>query len=218
MILYYIRFCRKKIKFFIQRRAKKRFLLYHLFPFDILKVTLKDEDAHVLHEICEMLEKHGFHYRLTDGIALGFYRENHFIRHDNDLDIDLLNFTDVDVLKEEMKMRGYEVGREVYYAGKVQQVVFYNDQHLIVDFTVWHKEGDVLNHYAEKGYVRTQDPACFETLTDFECYGYTFKLPGHLEEWLVKRFGEDWRIPKTYKGDWKPECFDMKPLSPRKKA
>ena len=50
-------------------------------------------------------------------------------------------------------------------------------------------------------------------MTDYDCYGYTFKLPSHLEEWLVKRFGEDWRIPKTYKGDWKQDCLDIKPLS-----
>ena len=76
MLLYYIRYARKKIKFFIQRHAKKKFLLYHLFPFNTLKVRLKDEDAQELHNICEMLDKHGIRYRLTDGVALGFYRKS----------------------------------------------------------------------------------------------------------------------------------------------
>ena len=213
MLLYYIRYARKKIKFFIQRHAKKKFLLYHLFPFNTIKVRLKDEDAHELHNICEMLDKHGIRYRLTDGVALGFYREHHFIRHDTDLDFDLMDFDSLETLKEQMKNRGYKIGREVYYDSQIQQIVFYNKNQLIVDFSIWYRKDNELRHYGEKGYVRIQELQYFENLTDYDCYGYTFKLPGHLEEWLVKRFGEDWRIPKTYKGDWKQDCLDIKTLS-----
>ena len=137
MLLYYIRYARKKIKFFIQRHAKKKFLLYHLFPFNTIKVRLKDEDAHELHNICEMLDKHGIRYRLTDGVALGFYREHHFIRHDTDLDFDLMDFDSLETLKEQMKNRGYKIGREVYYDSQIQQIVFYNKNQLIVDFSIW---------------------------------------------------------------------------------
>ena len=212
MLLYYIRYARKKIKFFIQRRAKKKFLLYHLFPFNTLKVRLKDEDAYELHNICEMLDKHGIRYRLTDGVALGFYREHHFIRHDTDLDFDLMDFDSLETLKEQMKNRGYKIGREVYYDSQIQQIVFYNKNQLIVDFSIWYRKDGELRHYGEKGYVRIQELQYFENLTDYDCYGYTFKLPGHLEEWLVKRFGDDWQTPRTYKGDWKQDCFDIKPL------
>lgn len=213
MILFYIRYCRKKIKFFLQRLAKKQYVVYHLFPFNTLKVRLKDEDAHELYQICEMLDVHGIRYRLTDGLALGLYREHHFIRHDNDIDFDLMDFDALDVLKEEMIQRGYRVGRIVYFKEQLQQIVFYNKDHLIVDFCIWHREDGVLKHYGEEFYVRVQELKYFETLTDYECYGYTFKLPGYMEEWLVERFGDDWRIPKVYKGDWKQDCGDIHRLA-----
>lgn len=208
-ILFYIRYYRKKVKFLLQRLFKKKYVVYHLFPFNTLKVTLKDEDVHELYQICEILDKHGIHYRLTDGLALGLYREHHFIRHDNDFDFDLMDFDALDVLKEEMLQRGYKVGREAYFLEKLQQIVFYNKDSLIVDFSIWFREDGVLKHYGEEHFVRIQELKYFETLTDYECYGYTFKLPGHMEDWLVKRFGEDWRVPKTYKGDWKQECKDI---------
>lgn len=213
MVLYYIRLCRKKTKFFLQRLAKKKYVVYHLFPFDTLKVRLKDDDSYELHQICEMLDKHGIRYRLTDGLALGLYREHHFIRHDNDIDFDLMDFDSLDVLKEEMILRGYKVGRVVYFLEKIQQIIFYNKDRLIVDFCVWYREDGALKHYGEEHYVRIQELKHFETLTDYECYGYSFKLPGDIEDWLVKRFGEDWRIPKFYKGDWKQDCKDIHRLS-----
>ena len=209
LLLYYIRYYRKKTKFFLQRLAKKKYVVYHLFPFNTIKVTLKDEDVEELHQICEMMDRHGINYRLTDGLALGLYREHHFIRHDNDFDFDLIDFDSIEVLKEEMKQRGYKVGRVVYYLGQIQQIVFYNKNRLIVDFSIWYREGDAIKHYGEEHYVRIQELKHFETLTDYQCYGYTFKLPGDMEDWLKKRFGDDWRIPKTYKGDWKQDCLDL---------
>lgn len=212
MFVFYLKLIVKRIIFCYKLILNKDFFEYHHFPFNNIKVRLKDEDAVELHNICNMLDSCGFTYRLTDGLALGFYREHHFIRHDNDLDFDLKDFNSLSELKKAMRNRGYKVGREAYYLGKVQQIVFYNKNQLLVDFLVWYKEGDVIKNYEEEGYVRTQDPKHFDTLTNFDCYGYTFKLPGDMEEWLVKRYGEDWRIPKTYKGDWKDECLDLEKL------
>ena len=169
LLLYYIRYYRKKTKFFLQRLAKKKYVVYHLFPFNTLKVTLKDEDVEELHQICEMMDRHGINYRLTDGLALGLYREHHFIRHDNDFDFDLIDFDSIEVLKEEMKQRGYKVGRVVYYLGQIQQIVFYNKNRLIVDFSIWYREGAAIKHYGEEHYVRIQELKHFETLTDYQC-------------------------------------------------
>ena len=212
MVMHYLKYIVKKILFYYRRITKKDFLEFHEFPFPPLEVRLKDEDAAELNKVCSMLDKLGYHYRLTDGLALGLYREHHFIRHDNDLDFDLKDFDSVTELKKSMRSCGYHVGREVYYKGKLQQIVFYNKNKNLVDFLVWHQEGAFLKNYAEEGYVRTQEFRHFDTLTDFECYGYTFKLPGDIEDWLVKRYGDDWMIPKTYKGDWKDECPDLEKI------
>ncbi len=36
----------------------------------------------------------------------------------------------------------------------------------------------------------------FKTLLKIEFYGMEFKAPSHIEEYLVYRYGDDWRIPK----------------------
>ena len=203
----------KRVIYFIERCMNKEFIEYHQFPFSTLDIRLKDEDAKELYEVCKMLEAVGHQYRVTDGIALGLYRDGHFIRHDNDLDFDLLDVNDTKEIKSVMSKRGYKVGREAYYKGVLQQIVFYNKDHVIVDYVVWHTvDNNKIVNYEEKGYVRKQDAKYFLTHTDFDCYGYTFKLPGYIEKWFVDRYGEDWRIPKTYKGDWKDECPDLAKL------
>lgn len=212
IVMNYSKLAVKKLIFFFERMIGKNFIEYHHFPFNTLDVRLKDEDAEELYILSEMLEDLGYHYRVTDGIALGFYRDGHFIRHDNDLDFELLNPNSIMPLKIEMKNRGYIIGREVYYKNALQQIVFYNKDKVIADFVVWHYDGDMIVDYSERGYLRTQSPKYFETLTDFSIYGHTYKLPGYIEEWLVDRYGDDWRIPKTYKGDWKDECPDLKKL------
>ena len=51
-----------------------------------------------------------------------------------------------------------------------------------------------------------------ENLGSFNFRGKQYPMPGAIEEWLEMRYGNDWRVPKTYKGDWKEECFDMKKI------
>lgn len=210
---YYLKAAVKKLVFFIEKNINKEFVEYHQFPFYTLDIRLKDEDAKELFEISKMLDGINVKYRVTDGIALGLYRDGHFIRHDNDLDFDALDLENLKELKKVMKNRGYKVGREAYYKGVLQQIVFFNKEHVIVDFVVWHTVGDdEIENYEERGFVRRQKVKYFLNHTDFTCYGYVYKLPGFIEDWLVERYGEDWKIPKIYKGDWKDECPDLERL------
>ena len=202
----------KKIIFAFQRSVKKEFIEFHHFPFNTLDVRLKDQDVEELKTVTDVLQKTGVTYRLCGGTALGFYRDHQFIRHDNDFDLDLLDFSDVKCLKEIMKNYGYKIGRLVYYKGELQQIVFFNRDRVIMDFIVWHLNGDIIYNYSERGYKRIQKSRHFTKLTDCDCYNYTFKIPGDIEEWLVMRYGEDWKTPKTYKGDWKEECGDLQKM------
>ena len=211
--VYYLKLIAKRVVFLSQYVMGHKFVEYHHFPFNTLDVRLKDEDAQELHEVSQELERLSFRFRVTDGTALGMYRDGHFIRHDNDLDFDLLGELDIRPLRQIMKKRGYKIGRLVFFNKAIQQVVFFNKSKVIVDFLVWHKvEEGLIENYEERGYVRVQSIKYFQELTDFCCYGYSFKFPGYMEEWLIKRYGSDWNIPKTYKGDWKEECPDLKRL------
>lgn len=45
-----------------------------------------------------LLSNAGICYRFTDGTALGLYREHGFIKHDNDIDLDILNIVDEKII------------------------------------------------------------------------------------------------------------------------
>lgn len=199
----------KKIVFYIKYYIGIEFADFHYFPFNPLDVRLKDCDAVSMNVLCNLLDNSDIQYRLTDGIALGLYRNQAFIKHDNDIDFDVLEMDNYLQLKSLLKGLGFSIGRLVFWKGKVQQVVFYNENRLIVDFVIWKREGDYIYNYSEKGYERKQNIKYFSPLTRIQCYGHEFKIPGYIEEWLAFRYGNDWNIPKTYKGDWKEECGDI---------
>jgi hypothetical protein len=199
----------KSVKFLIEIISRKQFVEFHHFPFNTLlplPLSAKDELCNVV----RYLSGDNVKFRVTDGTALGLYRDNRFIPHDNDLDFDLLDLKNqirfIIILKKKF---GYNIGRVIFYKMKLQQVVFYNKEGLIVDFVVWYKSGDRIYNYSERGFVRSQYLRSFDNLDLFVFNNVALPIPGDIENWLCFRYGNDWMIPKTYKGDWKLECGDI---------
>ena len=176
-----------------------------------IKRRLNDDDIEKMSKKCGVLESLYCNYRLTDGTALGLYREGGFIPHDDDIDIDILNATDEQIigLKNKMEMR---IVREVVLNKKTQQIAFCDKEGFIFDLVFWYQENEFIFNYCEKGYERIQNIKFFKDLNSINFRGKQYPMPGAIEEWLEMRYGNDWRVPKTYKGDWKEECFDMKKI------
>lgn len=185
---------------------------YHHFPFNYNKPLPKDSWK-TMALCCDVLEKLGMIYRITDGTILGLYRNGNFIPHDNDIDVDVLDFANNGLLHKKMLAIGMKLGRKVVYKKKIQQLVYYNDAEIVFDIVFWHSRGDLIYNYSEKGYERVQKKKYFENLLQIEYKGKKYFMPSHIEEWLEMRFGKDWKIPKTYKDDWKKECGDIKPIN-----
>ena len=173
-----------------------------------------DSDYALMKSCCECLETiHGVNYRITDGTVLGLYRDGGFIKHDDDFDIDILfaNIDQIELIKSKFKNLGFTLGREVYYKSQVQQIVFYLDNGFIFDINFWHKIDSQIFNYSERGYERVQEFKYFDK-NNIECIKFkdkSYPIPTPIEEWLRFRFGDDWKVPKTYKGDWKETCLDL---------
>ncbi len=201
-------------KYYLSLITKRDFVEYHSFPFDTLQKMPKGSEM-IMEQCCSILESANATYRLTDGTALGLYREGEFIAHDNDIDVDVLGDTQLENITQLLINSGMRLGRKAIYKGKIQQLAFFTESHIIFDIVVWHKldECTILN-YSERGYRRSQDIKFFkkENLGSINFKGKQYPMPGAIEEWLEMRYGNDWRVPKTYKGDWKEECFDMKKI------
>ena len=184
---------------------------FHYFPFDI-HVPLHKRASSVMEQVCEALDKIGIKYRLTDGTLLGIYREGGFIAHDNDIDFDVMGDDAYDSLHSAMRSMHMSLGRKVVVGGMVQQATYYTYDNIIFDFLFWHLDGQSVVNHSEPGYVREQDYTYFQNLTTLAFNGRSYPVPEALEAFLVMRYGSDWKIPKTYKGDWKEDCYDLKKL------
>jgi len=201
------------VRLIFQRTLNKEFCEYHLFGFDTQKAL--PENAHIeMNQGCNLLDKVGVSYRLTDGTILGLYREGEFIAHDNDIDVDVFDveIKQVDSIIEAFLKEGFKVGRRAYFKGVMHQVIFYNKREVIFDILFWYRDGGEYINHSERGYVRKQNERYFNNLDEISFKGNAYKTPPHLEEWLEMRYGKDWRTPKTYKGDWKDDCFDLEKI------
>ncbi|MDN3608484.1 LicD family protein [Vibrio ostreicida] len=196
--------------FFIKKIFSNQFIEYHFFDFDINK-PLPENSYIVMDECCEILSNLKIKYRLTDGTVLGLYREGSFIAHDNDIDVDVFDIEvgDVSRIVNEFKQSGYKIGRIARHLNLTQQIVFYNKENVIFDILFWYQNDDLYENHSERGYVRKQELRYFQKLDVIKFKSKKYFIPGDIEDWLVARYGPDWKVPKTYKGDWKDDCFDL---------
>jgi hypothetical protein len=200
--------------YYLSLITKRDFIEYHSFPFNTWQKMPKGAEL-VMEQCCKVLESENMVYRLTDGTVLGLYREGRFIEHDNDIDVDVLGDNQLIELTGLLINSGLKLGRKVIYKGRIQQLVFFTKNHTIFDIVVWHKQNNhSIVNYSERSYERIQDIKFFKenNLDSIFFKGKEYPIPGPVEEWLEMRYGNDWKIPKTYKGDWKEECFDMKKI------
>ena len=203
--------CEARLKF--QRALQCDFCEYHLFGFDTQKALPKD--AYIeMNQGCKLLDNTGVPYRLTDGTILGIYREGRFIAHDNDIDVDVFDVErqQVDSIIKAFLNEGFKVGRRAYFKGVMHQVIFYNEREVIFDILFWYCDGDEYINNSERGYVRKQNARYFNKLDEISFQGNNYNTPPYIEEWLEMRYGKDWGTPKTYKGDWKDDCFDLEKI------
>ena len=188
---------------------------FNSFPFNNNR-KLSSEAVKDLVRGCNILESLQLNYRLADGTILGIHRDGRLIPHDNDIDVDILISEKVDLRKihDLFYSNGFRLGRKVFYKRKIQQLAYYNiETHDIFDMIFWYPDRDHVVNYSELNFERTQDVKYFHESSEIYFQGRAFPAPAPLEEWLEMRYGKDWRIPKTFKGDWKEECFDMQQKS-----
>lgn len=211
-ILQLKRFLQAHVQFFISYlRFGPGGTEFSYFPFDIHR-PLPAEAKELMDFLCRLVESTGSHYRLTDGTFLGLYREGNFIRHDNDIDIDILGNSGYEVLHQIMIENGMHLGRRVFKNGLIQQAAYYSADRVIFDILFWYEHGDQIVNHSEPGYVRRQSIKYFSNLDSIQFGGRVYPVPSAPEEWLEMRYGQDWRVPKTYKGDWKDDCYDIEQI------
>jgi len=211
--MYYLKKVKHILKYYFAILKDDMFIEYHSFPFDTNSKMPSGADI-VMKEFCDVLKELDINYRISDGTILGLYRGGEFIAHDNDIDVEIIGNNKINQIITLFRSKGMKLGRKAIYNKKIQQLVFYSKEHIIFDIVVWHlNENDGrLYNYSERDYERVQNAKYFQKdkMEYIEFKGHKYPMPTPIEEWLEMRYGSDWKTPKTYKGDWKEECFDMK--------
>ena len=178
----------------LKRRRQKLLRLYGT------EIVLKIETA---------LHDSSLPYFYTYGSLLGLIRDGHFMPHDEDLDIGLLNtapdlFTELDqrlsplgfTKVHEFAMDGRT--REVSYSWKNLKVDFflyeYDDAGKMDSLIFFKKPNVEYNDPMEHSVVQLKTSAIHDIHT-LELGGISYRVPVNAEDYLADVYGESWRIP-----------------------
>lgn len=164
---------------------------------------------------CDQLK--GYKFWITSGNLLGIYRDNKLIDHDTDIDVCML-FSDqeqdlndkiADIVSKLSRI-GFALIRTVVWEDKPMQIAFIdmvND--VIFDIYFFYEKGDTAYNYNTEGYIHKPMKFLMELgCINFE--GELFPCPNHLEDYLVWRFGENWKTPTGKKVPWQQEATHLK--------
>lgn len=180
------------------------------FRCDSLLDPLPESALSSANEHLTNLSHRGLQIRYSDGSLLGLLRDGSFIKHDNDVDFDVI--FSVSTLKHIIEYAGensWKKIREVRYFDKCQQLTYIDSDKIIFDFIFWSGDDKKLFNFSEYPNIRIMDAHFLLDLEKKLFEGHEVAVPRKSIEWLVMRYGEGWNVPKGEKGDWKNDCGDM---------
>ena len=153
---------------------------------------------------CKELE--GFEFFLDSGTLLGIYRNGDFIEHDTDVDFGIL----IDTSKE-IKFPKPDwplVGVWNYRNLPMQRAYLYKG--VIVDFYYYYLnfEKDLIVNHNDHGVLKLKYADVIPTKL-FEFKNQKIAVPQCPEKVLESEYGKDWKTPKSSKGDWGEDRFNL---------
>jgi hypothetical protein len=198
-------FCHRII-FALNPRESK---VFQWVPFDIKKSLPKSAFSKMM-VVMNYLLAMNVNLRPSDGTLLGILRDRQLIEHDNDVDFDVIHSLEaVDAIREFFSKKEYKKCREVIYRGRVQQLTFYDSEHVIYDFIFWFYDGHYGINFSEPGYLRIMPKEFIFDLTYLLIENNRIPVPSNSEGWLNFRYGKSWATPQSEKKDWKDDCGDL---------
>jgi phosphorylcholine metabolism protein LicD len=146
-------------------------------------------------EVKRVLDMEGVEFWIDFGTLLGFYRQGDFLETDPDIDIGIKR-EEQDKVIELMKELGkiYKIQTRVENGYLAGYKIMCED--IWIDIAFYFKCGDkriwTISQWEQ---VMVFDEKYFDNLQDLEVKGVIFKIPNHIEELMVLKYGKDWKRP-----------------------
>ena len=152
-------------------------------------------------------------YFFSCGTALGLVREGKLLDWDTDVDIDILEPTELIInnIIDNMQALGYSYQRILKKGKRYSQIVFIKAPYHSIDFCFWYKEKNgFINDVPETNIFKRSHP--FEIYREFKnvkIQNIEFKIPSDTDSYFSLLYGKDWETPKKYK-NWLKNANDLK--------
>ena len=152
------------------------------------KIDLEISKENLL-DFQKVLDKHEVKFGLIYGTLLGAIRENNFIKHDEDIDVYILE-EDRNIFLDslhDLESIGFVVGRYTNGLLSVLRKGEYIDIYMF-------KKRFMANRICSGTVIK--EKYLIDTI-EYEFLGSSFKVPRDFENLLITLYGEDWKIPKV---------------------
>jgi lipopolysaccharide cholinephosphotransferase len=151
-------------------------------------------------------------YFFSCGTALGLIRENKLLDWDTDIDIDVLEPTEliIDSIIKNMEALGFGYQRKLIANKRYSQIVFVKAPYHSIDFCFWYKNGsNFINDLPETNiYKRIHPQKLYNKFKILTIKNVAFQVPHDTKSYLEFIYGPDWRMPKKYK-NWLKNSHDL---------
>ncbi|WP_242158101.1 LicD family protein [Aestuariivivens sediminis] len=139
-------------------------------------------------ELKALLDKHKIKFGLIYGTLLGAIREGNFIKHDEDIDLSMLDEHKEDLL--DVLPEIIDIGfRIIRYNDKLLSIER-NDEY--IDFYFFRKTH---SSYRKCDLGLKAKSTYLENTKSYKFLGEDFQIPVEAEKFLKELYGKDWKIP-----------------------
>ena len=152
-------------------------------------------------------------YFFSCGTALGLVREGKLLDWDTDVDIDILEPTELIInnIIDNMQALGYSYQRVLKKGKRYSQIVFIKAPYHSIDFCFWYKDkNNWINDVPETHVFKRSHPLnIYKEFKYLRVQNIEFRIPSDTDSYFKLLYGEDWQTPKKYT-NWFKNAHDLK--------
>lgn len=167
---------------------------------------------------CDILKSVGAKHWISSGNLLGVYRDHQLISHDTDIDVNVLmdwntklsNEQSTRIIKQ-FKANQFTLIYTTIVNNHFMQTAFMDEKSQVI-FDIYYFYRGLRDAYAmnynQEGIIAK--PLRFvEKLGKLTFDGRHYPVPDPLDEFMVWRYGKDWKTPATKKVPWQEEASHL---------